>query len=118
MAQKPWISLLERGKMDIEAIDKSYILSTYARNYTNFVRGDNAKLYDDEGNLYIDFTSGIGVVSIGHGNKALSEALCEQARKIIHTSNLFVIEPQATLAQKIVTLSGYDMACFFANSCA
>lgn len=97
-------------------MDKKYVLHTYARNYTDFVRGENATLYDAKGKAYIDFTSGIGVVSVGHANPLLSEAICEQARRIIHISNLFLIEPQARLAKKLVDLSGYDMRLFFANS--
>ena len=102
--------------MNIEELDKKFVLPTYARNYTNFTRGVSSTLYDENENDYIDFASGIGVNSVGHGNEALATALCEQAKKIIHISNLQVIEPQAKLAQKIAELSGYDMALFFANS--
>jgi len=102
--------------MNIEQLDKAFVLPTYARNYTNFVRGVGSTLYDDSNQEYIDFASGIGVNSVGHGNEALALALSEQAKKIIHISNLQVIEPQAKLAQKIVEISGYDMALFFANS--
>ena len=102
--------------MDLQQIDQEYVLHTYARNYVNFVRGKNAKLYDSEGKEYIDFTSGIGVVSVGHGNEELADAICDQARKIIHISNLYLIGPQALLAQRLVELSGYDMRLFFANS--
>jgi len=102
--------------MNIEELDKKFVLPTYARNYTNFTRGVSSTLYDEKENDYIDFASGIGVNSVGHGNEALATALCEQAKKIIHISNLQVIEPQAKLAQKIAELSGYDMASFFANS--
>ena len=102
--------------MNIEAIDKEYVLHTYARNYVNFTHGHNATLYDDTGQDYIDLTSGIGVVSVGHANPRLSEAICDQAKKIIHISNLFAIEPQALLAKRLVELSGYDMRLFFANS--
>ncbi len=102
--------------MNIEQLDKRYVLGTYARDYTNFVRGKGSTLYDDKGEDYIDFASGIGVNSVGHGNERLTRAICKQAQEIIHISNLQVIEPQARLAQKIVQLSGYDMALFFANS--
>ena len=104
------------NKMTLEQQDKKYVLQTYARDYTNFVKGVGSTLYDDNGRDYIDFASGIGVNSVGHGNEKLTNAICEQAKKIIHISNLQVIEPQAKLAQRIVELSGYDMACFFANS--
>ncbi len=102
--------------MNLEQQDKKYVLQTYARNYTNFVKGVGSTLYDENGRDYIDFASGIGVNSVGHGNEKLASAICEQAKKIIHISNLQVIEPQAKLAQKIVELSGYDMGVFFANS--
>ena len=103
-------------KMTLEELDKEYVLQTYARDYTNFVKGVGATLYDENGRDYIDFASGIAVNSVGHGNERLTNAICEQAKKIIHISNLQVIEPQAKLAEKMVTLSGYDMGVFFANS--
>ncbi|MBD3839496.1 MAG: aspartate aminotransferase family protein [Epsilonproteobacteria bacterium] len=102
--------------MNIEAIDKAFVMGTYARNYTSFVKGVGSKLYSDDGSEFIDFASGIGVNSVGHGNEKLVEAICNQAKKIIHISNLQVIEPQAMLAKKIVELSGYDGKVFFANS--
>ena len=102
--------------MTIENIDKRYVLNTYARNYVNFVSGTNATLTDDKKNNYIDFTSGIGVVSVGHGNKRVADAICNQVQNITHMSNLFAIEPQSLLAEKIAQLSGYDVACFFGNS--
>jgi acetylornithine aminotransferase len=102
--------------MDLKAIDLEFVLHTYGRNYVNFKYGKNARLYDEEGKEYIDFTSGIGVVSVGHGNERLASAICDQAKKIIHISNLYLIEPQALLAKRLVELSGYDMRLFFANS--
>ena len=102
--------------MNLKEMDLEYVLHTYKRNYVNFKRGVNATLFDENKKDYIDFTSGIGVVSVGHGNKALADAICEQAKNIIHISNLFLIEPQAILAKKLVELSGYDMRLFFANS--
>ena len=102
--------------MTLEQQDKQYVLQTYARNYTNFVKGVGSTLYDENGKDYIDFASGIGVTSVGHGNEVLVKAIFDQVSNIIHISNLQVIEPQAKLAQKIVELSGYDMGIFFANS--
>lgn len=97
-------------------MDKSYVLQTYTRNYVNFKHGINATLFDENGKDYIDFTSGIGVVSVGHGNQRLADAISDQARHLIHTSNLYMIEPQAKLAKKIHELVGYDVGVFFANS--
>ena len=102
--------------MNLEEIDKKYVLNTYNRNYVNFTKGTNATLYDDKDNNYIDFASGIGVVSCGHGNERVVKAISSQANNIIHISNLYAIEPQAKLAQKIAELSGYDVAMFFGNS--
>jgi len=102
--------------VNIEEIDKKFVMATYARDYTNFVRGVGSKLYSDKNEEFLDFASGIGVNSVGHGNQKLVEAICTQAQKIIHISNLQVIEPQALLAQKIVQLSGYNGKVFFANS--
>lgn len=100
----------------IEQLDKEYVLQTYARNYVNFKKGINATLFDDKNRDYIDFTSGIGVVSVGHGNKQVADAIYKQVSNITHISNLYVIEPQAKLAEKIAKLSGMDIATFFANS--
>jgi acetylornithine/N-succinyldiaminopimelate aminotransferase len=100
----------------LKDLEEKYILPTYARNYTNFVSGKNAVLKDDTGKDYIDFTSGIGVVSVGHGNEKVAKAIYDQVSNITHISNLYVIEPQAKCAERIVKQSGYDMKCFFANS--
>jgi acetylornithine aminotransferase len=102
--------------MTYEEMDKKYVLHTYNRNYVNFKRGENATLFSEDGKDFIDFTSGIGVVSVGHGNGRVADAIYEQVRSITHISNLFLIEPQAKLAKKMVELSGCDMAVFFANS--
>jgi acetylornithine aminotransferase len=100
----------------LKDLEEKYILPTYTRNYTNFVSGKNAVLKDDTGKDYIDFTSGIAVVSVGHGNEKVAKAICDQVSNITHISNLYVIEPQVKCAERIVKQSGYDMKCFFANS--
>ncbi|MBN2816200.1 MAG: acetylornithine transaminase [Campylobacterales bacterium] len=102
--------------MNIQELDKKYVLPTYARADVEFVSGDNARLTDANGKKYIDFTSGIAVVSVGHANKRVNDAICKQLSNITHISNLYHIGPQAKAAQKIVETSGYDMQCFFANS--
>ena len=102
--------------MDTKELDKKYILPTYARADVEFVSGTNARLVDANGKNYIDFTSGIGVVSVGHANKKVNDAICEQISNITHISNLYNIAPQAKAGQKIVEASGYDMQCFFGNS--
>ncbi len=102
--------------MTLEELDKKYVLQTYNRNYTNFVKGQGSTLYAENGDDYIDFASGIAVNSVGHNNQTLVKALQEQVEKIIHISNLQIIEPQAKLAEQICTLANYDGAIFFANS--
>ena len=101
---------------DLKQMDLDYTLHTYARNYTHFVRGEGSRLFDSEGKDYIDFGAGIAVCSVGHGNKRLANAICQQAKELIHTSNLYLIEPQAKLAKELIKQSGYDMRVFFANS--
>ncbi len=102
--------------MSLEKLDRKYILNTYDKKYVNFIKGKNSTLYDETMKEYIDFGSGIGVVSLGHGNKDITEIIHKQVENITHISNLFSIEPQVKLAEKIVELSGYNMSCFFANS--
>ena len=100
----------------LKDLENKYIIPTYGRNYTNFVSAKNATIKDETGKDYIDFTSGIGVVSVGHANERVSKAICDQVNNITHISNLYVIEPQVKCAERIVKQSGYDMQCFFANS--
>jgi len=102
--------------MNTKELDKKYVLPTYGRQDVEFISGKNARLTDANGKEYIDFTSGIGVVSVGHANERVNAAICEQIANITHISNLYHIAPQANAAQKIVEASGYDMQCFFGNS--
>ena len=102
--------------MTTQEKDKQYVLPTYGRGDIEFVSAKNATLSDSNGKKYIDFTSGIGVVSVGHANERVNAALCEQLSQITHISNLYYIAPQANAAQKVVEASGYDMQCFFGNS--
>ena len=102
--------------MNTIALDKKYVLQTYGRGDVEFVSGKNATLTDSEGKKYIDFTSGIGVVSVGHANERVNRAICEQISNITHISNLYNIAPQAKAAEAVVKASGYEMACFFGNS--
>jgi len=102
--------------MNTKELGNKYILPTYARLDVEFVSGNNAKLFDVNLKEYIDFTSGIGVVSVGHANKTVNNAICKQISNLTHISNLYNIAPQAKAAQMIVESSGYDMQCFFGNS--
>ncbi len=99
-----------------EKMDRDFVLHSYGRNYVNFKSAKGAVVIDADGEEYIDLMAGIGVVSVGHSHPRVIKAISEQASKIMHVSNLFLIEPQAKLAKKLVSLSGYDMRCFFSNS--
>ena len=92
------------------------LLPLYNRLDISFVKGKRSILYDDKGKDYIDFSSGIGVNSLGYGNKKVVKTIKKQANKILHTSNIYHIKPQEECAKKIVKLSRYDMQCFFCNS--
>lgn len=96
--------------------ENEYLLPLYNRLNVSFVKGKKSVLYDEEGKDYIDFTSGIGVNSLGYCNKKIVKTIAKQANKILHTSNIYRIKPQEECAKKIVELSNYDMQCFFCNS--
>ncbi len=100
----------------LEQLDKEFVIQTYTRNYTNFTHGTNATLFDENSKAYIDFTSGIGVVSIGHAHPKMVSAISEQAAKILHISNLYLIEPQARLGEALAKHYGKPVKTFFANS--
>ncbi|MDR1451597.1 MAG: aminotransferase class III-fold pyridoxal phosphate-dependent enzyme [Helicobacteraceae bacterium] len=102
--------------MNLKELDDQYALGVYARRPIAFSYGQNARAFDEEGNDYIDFASGIGVNSIGYNNPRLTAAIAEQASKILHISNLYLNRNQAELAQTIARLSGMDTRTFFANS--
>jgi acetylornithine/N-succinyldiaminopimelate aminotransferase len=100
---------------DLQALEREYVMGTYARNPVEFVRGEGRTLWDAEGNEYLDFLAGISVVQIGHCHPALVEAVTEQAKRLMHVGNLFYTEPQMRLAERLAkgSLGG---KVFFANS--
>ncbi len=98
--------------MDVE---KKYILQTAKRFPVVLVRGDGTKVWDIDGKEYLDFLGGIAVVSLGHGNPVITEALQRQASTLITTSNYYYTLPQLKLAELLCTSSGMDKA-FFCNS--
>ena len=93
-----------------------YLLPLYNRLDVSFVKGKKSVLYDEKGADYIDFSSGVGVNSLGYCNKKVVKTIENQANKILHTSNIYKIKSQEECAKKIVELSTYDMQCFFCNS--
>ena len=92
-----------------------HLMNTYARLPVTFEKGAGAELQDTEGKRYLDAVSGIAVCSLGHAHPTIAEALCEQSRKLIHTSNLYQVGKQDALADKLIKLSGMDRV-FFGNS--
>ena len=91
------------------------VMNTYARYPVTLVKGQGARAWDDAGNEYLDFISGIGVNSLGHAHPQLVQAISGQAAEMLHCSNLFHIPQQQKLAEKLAGLSGLDSA-FFCNS--
>ncbi|MEQ1720263.1 MAG: aspartate aminotransferase family protein [Nitrosomonas sp.] len=90
-------------------------MNTYARLPVTFIKGEGVWLWDDQGQRYLDALSGVAVCGLGHCHPRLAKAICQQAATLIHTSNLFHIEKQERLADRLVELSGMDKA-FFCNS--
>ena len=104
--------------MDSEAIitlENDYTANTYARYDVALTEGKGARARDQEGREYIDFTSGIGVNSLGFCEPGWVEAVQKQAGALQHVSNLYYTEPCAKAAEKLVKLTGMSSA-FFSNS--
>lgn len=91
------------------------LMSTYARLPVTFEKGEGCWLWDTEGRKYLDAVSGIAVCNLGHAHPAVTRALCEQAGKLVHTSNLYGIANQDNLGDKLTALAGMDRV-FFCNS--
>ena len=91
------------------------VMPTYARNELTFERGEGAYLFATDGRKYLDFASGVAVTSLGHAHPRLIAALQQQAEKLWHCSNLFQIEAQKRMAQRLVDTSFADTV-FFCNS--
>ncbi len=89
--------------------------NTYNRLPVAFVRGKGAWLWDTEGRRYLDALSGIAVCGLGHSHPKIASAIADQARTLIHTSNLYRIPLQEQLARRLCALAGMDQA-FFCNS--
>ena len=100
---------------EIEKLDSEYVMHTYARNPVAIDHGHSATVYDTEGRSYVDFTSGIGVMSLGYGNKDVAKAVYEQALKLTHMSNLYYTEPCVRLAEQLCKRAGMKYV-FFGNS--
>lgn len=91
------------------------LMHNYAPLPVNFEKGEGAVLWDTEGKTYLDALGGIAVCGLGHAHPAVTKAICEQAGKLVHTSNLYGISKQQELADKLTALAGMDNV-FFSNS--
>ena len=93
----------------------SHLMPTYSRLPVTFTRGEGVWLWDDQNNRYLDAISGIAVCNLGHCHPAVTQAICQQAGQLVHTSNLYQIERQEVLGDELVEASGMDKV-FFCNS--
>ena len=99
---------------DYRALDARYYMPAFGRERM-LVKGRGARVWDDQGNEFIDCVAGIAVCSTGHCHPHVVEAICRQARELIHCSNLYYVPGQAELAKRVVALTGMHKA-FFSNS--
>ena len=96
-------------------MEDDHLMQTYKRLPLSFVRGEGAWLWDDQGAKYLDALGGIAVAALGHSHPVLADALADQARTLIHTSNIYRIPMQEELGKKLCELSGMSRV-FFCNS--
>ncbi len=86
---------------ELQEIEGASVIPSYARLPVEFVRGEGARLWDDEGNEYLDFLCGISVTNVGHCHPRVVDAAREQLGRLMHTSNLFYSEPAMRLAERL-----------------
>ncbi len=82
----------------LQELERRYAVATYIRNPVQFVRGSGCRLWDSEGNEYLDFLAGISVNNVGHCNPQVVEAVREQAGRLMHATNLYYTEPAMRLS--------------------
>lgn len=93
----------------------SHLMRAYARQPVSFVRGRGARLWDAQGVEYLDAIAGVAVTSLGHAHPEIAAVIAEQAGMLLHTSNVFRIDWQETLGERLGALTGMQKA-FFCNS--
>ena len=101
---------------ELKAAENKYVMNTYGRFPIALDHGEGATVWDVEGKKYIDLASGIGVNCMGYNNKAIIDAITNQAHKLMHVSNLFTTEPMVQVAKKLVEKTHLNGKVFFANS--
>jgi predicted acetylornithine/succinylornithine family transaminase len=100
---------------DVAKLTDKYVAQTYSRYPIALVRGKGARVWDANGKEYLDLLAGIAVNSLGHCHPAVVRAIQQQARKLLHVSNLYHIRPQSELARELCSRSFADRV-FFCNS--
>jgi predicted acetylornithine/succinylornithine family transaminase len=96
-------------------LTEAHQIRSYARFPVTFVRGEGCRLFDDAGKEYLDFLGGIAVTVLGHAHPAVTRAICAQAEKLLHVSNLFHTQPQAQLGERL-SKAATGGRVFFCNS--
>jgi acetylornithine/N-succinyldiaminopimelate aminotransferase len=91
------------------------VMETYKRLPTSFTHGKGVWLWNERDERFLDALSGIAVCGLGHAHPAITDAVCKQASRLVHTSNLYVVDAQERLAEQLCALSGMDSV-FFSNS--
>jgi acetylornithine/N-succinyldiaminopimelate aminotransferase len=100
---------------ELQELERDSVIHSYARFPVEFVRGEGARLWDSDGNEYLDFLCGISVTSIGHCHPRVVDAVREQVGRLMHTSNLFYTEPAMRLAERL-SASSLGGKVYFCNS--
>jgi predicted acetylornithine/succinylornithine family transaminase len=100
---------------ELQELERTSVIASYARFPVEFVRGEGARLWDAEGNEYLDFLCGIGVTSLGHCHPRVVEAVREQVGRLMHVSNLFYTAPGMLLAERL-SRSSLGGKVYFCNS--
>ena len=93
----------------------THLMQNYAPLPVSFVKGEGAWLEDAQGGKYLDALTGVAVCGLGHAHPAVTRAICEQAGRLLHTSNWYHIERQESLAERLTALAGMERV-FFSNS--
>ena len=96
-------------------MNKNYLMNNYGARDLSLVKGEGRWVWDDQGNRYLDAVMGIAVCGLGHSHPEVTEVISAQAGKLMHCSNLFFIQEQQQLAEKLGKISGMD-SMFFSNS--
>jgi len=100
---------------ELQALERAHAIPTYARNPVQFVRGAGVRLWDEEGNEYLDFLAGISVLNVGHCHPRVVEAVRDQVGRLTHVTNLYYTEPALRLSARLAA-SSLGGKVFLANS--